>query len=299
MTSPFHHGEIRIQERTGTRATARRTEGGIHRTMPVQAQLFLEQRRLVVLGTTDRDDRPWASVLTGEPGFAHVPDPATIRIVAVPVSGDPLSGNLAAGRFAGMTAADLSRRMRLRVNGRLDRDRDGAILIRTDQVYSNCPKYIQAREYDRIAEVEPAVPIRRGSLTETQREWIRSADTFFIATANPGEGADASHRGGMPGFIRAEGNRLTWPDYRGNSMFCTLGNIEVHPRAGLVFPDFCTGATLQVTGRASIDWDARSSAGVPGAERLVVLEVEEVVEIVGAFRLRLRLLEYSRFNPEP
>ncbi len=115
----------------------------------------------------------------------------------------------------------------------------------------------------------PARARRAPGLAEAQRAWIRRADTFFIATSHPEAGADASHRGGMPGFVRVEGDRLVWPDYAGNAMFNTLGNIALHPRAGLVFPDFEAGATLQLTGRAAVDWDRDRAGSFPGAERLV------------------------------
>jgi hypothetical protein len=118
-----------------------------------------------------------------------------------------------------------------------------------------------------------------------------------MATLNPGEGADASHRGGMPGFIKSMNEELTWPDYVGNSMFNSLGNIAQHPWAGVLVPDFDTGSTLQLTGRAAIDWNRQRVAALPGAERLVRLIVEEVVEIEGAFPAGLRLVEYSPFNP--
>lgn len=85
--------------------------------------------------------------------------------------------------------------------------------------------------------------------------------------------------------------------YAGNMMFNTLGNIAAHPRAGLLVPDFERGATLQITGRAAVGWDPERARSSPGAERMVELAVEEVVEIEGGLPLALRLREYSPFNP--
>jgi hypothetical protein len=79
-------------------------------------------------------------------------------------------------------------------------------------------------------------------------------------------------------------------------MYNTLGNITAHPRAGLTFPDFRSGALLQLTGRAAIDWDGDRAAAVPGAQRMVELAVEEVVEIAGVLP-PAPLVEYSPFNP--
>lgn len=298
MRREYHAGELEVQERAGVRGMASKIGGSIHDMVPPAASAFLEQRRFVVVATAGEDGRPWASILTGQPGFVRAVDPRTVRIDAKPLPGDPLGANLDASRFAGLIAPDLVARRRMRLNGRLERASDRAILIHADQVYSNCPKYIQRRSGDdESVRRIPELIRQAGSLTDEQRDWIRRADTFFIATLNPAEGADASHRGGMPGFVTVEDGRLVWPDYTGNSMFNTLGNIAVYPRAGLLFPDFESGAVLQLTGRASIDWDPSRAAAVSGAERLVGLEVDGVVEIAEALPRSLRLLEYSPFNP--
>jgi predicted pyridoxine 5'-phosphate oxidase superfamily flavin-nucleotide-binding protein len=295
MSRGFHAGELSVQERAGVREQAAKIGGSIHHAVPPAAKAFLEQRRFVVLATSDPTGRPWASIVTGPPGFASAPEPLELRIDASPVHGDPLRGNLAGSRFAGLLAIDLATRRRMRVNGRLERSVEGAIVIRVEQAYSNCPKYIQRRAVERKEPEGSARWVRRGGiLTEEQRSWLRRADTFFIATVNPEDGADASHRGGMPGFLRMEDNRLVWPDYAGNMMYNTLGNIAVHPRAGLIVPDFSTGAVLQLTGRAAILW---SGGGMAGADRRVELEVEDVVEIAGVLPAA-DAVDYSPFNPQ-
>ena len=316
---PFHAGERAVQRRAGVEGMATRVGHSIHAAVPPAAAAFLAERSWVVIATTDAAGRPWASILSGAPGFARVVDAGgdapsdgarTVRLAAAPAPGDPLAEHASAGGFVGLVALDPATRRRMRVNGRLTVDgADGALVIHADQVYANCPKYIQRRLPAAPADAEepgapPVVAWRGTALTEAQRAWLRRADTFFVATNNPGEGADASHRGGMPGFVRVEataggGDRLTWPDYAGNAMFNTLGNIAAHPWAGIVVPDFATGATLQLTGRAAVDWDPARAAAHPGAERLVTLDVEAVVEIRGALPFRLGGPEYSPFNPAP
>ena len=290
----FHRGELAVQERVGVRQQAAKIGGSIHGAVPPAAGIFLEQRRFVVLATADPNGRAWASILTGSPGFASAPHPLEVRIHASPAPGDPLGENLETSRFAGLLAIDLATRRRMRVNGALERGADGEIVIRVEQIYSNCPKYIQRRTVEWEEPVVAARLVRRdGHLTEEQRAWLRRADTFFIATLNPEEGADASHRGGMPGFIEVEADRLVWPDYAGNMMYNTLGNIALHPRAGLLVPDFSSGSVLQLTGRAGILW---AGGDAPGAERRVELEVEDVIEIAGVLPPAGEV-EYSPFNP--
>lgn len=290
----FHRGELLVQERVGVRQQAAKVGGSIHGAVPPAAKTFLEQRRFVVLATADPEGRPWASVLTGSPGFASAPHPLEVRVDASPVPGDPLGESAESSRFAGLLAIDLATRRRMRVNGALEHGADGEIVIRVEQAYSNCPKYIQRRTMEREEPGGAARLVgRAGFLTQEQRAWLRRADTFFIATLNPEEGADASHRGGMPGFIRVEGERLAWPDFAGNMMYNTLGNIVVHPRAGLLIPDFSSGSVLQLTGRAEILWSGGDGAG---GERGVSLAVDEVVEIAGVLPTA-DAVEYSPFNP--
>ncbi len=298
MPSRFHAGELAVQERAGVRRQADRVGGSIHGSIPPAAKAFLEQRRFVVLAAADGEGRPWASMLIGSPGFVSAPDPGEVRIEAAPQPADPLAGQLRAGAFAGLLAIDLATRRRMRVNGRLGPVAGPSLTIQVEQVYSNCPKYIQRRAAETgTPEAAPRPGLRTRSLTEAQRAWIRRADTFFIATLHPEHGADASHRGGMPGFVSVEGDRLVWPDYAGNLMYNTLGNIAGYPRAGLIVPDFDSGAVLQLTGRAAIEWDPVRSAEVPGAERLVELVVEEVVELAGVLPQSVRVADYSPFNP--
>jgi hypothetical protein len=91
--------------------------------------------------------------------------------------------------------------------------------------------------------------------------------------------------------------RLRFPDYAGNNMFQTLGNIAMDPRVGLLFVDFDTGTTLQLTGRARILWERDGFTDLAGGERAVEVEVDEVVEIEEQGPLGWRFLEYSPFNP--
>ena len=297
---PFHAGEIAVQDRVGVRAGATRIGRSIDAEIAPAAAHFLVQRYTLYLGTLDAVGRPWASQLFGPPGFVGAVDTRTVRIDAAPAPGDPLLENLRADPHVGMLAIDLVTRRRFRVNGTAAVGTDGTILVTVAQAYGNCPKYIQRRE---PVEVRPAPPdptrvARHRSLPTMARAQIERADTFFLATAHPTDGADVSHRGGRPGFVAVTSDtRIVWPDYQGNMMFMSLGNVAVHPFAGLLFVDFETGDVLQLTGRAAIDWDATHAATVPGAERLVTFDVDEVIAAPAASPLRWRLVEASPANP--
>jgi predicted pyridoxine 5'-phosphate oxidase superfamily flavin-nucleotide-binding protein len=300
MTISFHEGELGVQERAGVRAMAERVGQSVHGAVSSAARHFLATQRFAVVGGFDEGGGVWASPLTGRRGFVSAPGESLVRVEAMPSAGDPLHGALRAGAPVGLIIIDLARRVRMRVNGVVLRETNSLFEVEAQEVYTNCPKYIQARVPEAAGGPdvqEPAVE-RSPCLSSEQREFIARADTFFIATTHPERGADASHRGGLPGFVRVEGDRrLVWPDYSGNAMFNTLGNLAVDPKAGLLFIDFEKGSTLQVSGRAEIIWDEGRAAEFAGAERVVEFDVEEVVETRGALPLRWRLEEYSPFNP--
>jgi hypothetical protein len=182
---------------------------------------------------------------------------------AIPV-GDPLHG-LPSGQKVGMTAIEFATRRRVRVNGTLT-GADHILTVEVEQAYGNCPQYIQPRlltadGLDRAADGD----VHRGvALRPEDTDLIRASDTFFLGTVNPGRGADASHRGGAPGFVRTDGHALWWPDYQGNNMFNSLGNLAVDREAALLFLDFATGRTLHLSGTAETEWGEPGRSGDDG-----------------------------------
>jgi predicted pyridoxine 5'-phosphate oxidase superfamily flavin-nucleotide-binding protein len=99
---------------------------------------------------------------------------------------------------------------------------------------------------------------------------------------------DASHRGGKAGFVRIDGDVLTIPDFAGNLHFNTLGNLQVNPRAGLLFIDFANGDLLQLTGRTELLLAGDEVSSFQGAERLWRLQVDKVVRRHRVLKLRWR-----------
>ena len=296
----FHSGELAVQERAGVRDIANDVGEGIADHLPPGATDFLERRQMAVLGTVDNSGHVWASVVTGEAGFIETIDDRTLRIAARASSSDPLFRNLAAEGHAALFAPDFVTSRRVRVNGR-GVIKDGAIFITAEEVYGNCRRYLQERIF--VGNRNPAVTDQTASigssLSASQQQQISRADTFFIATDNPERGADVSHKGGNPGFARViDERRIAFPDYNGNSMFNTLGNLTVNPHAGLLFIDFDSGRTLQLTGRASIDWNPERVRTFPGAERVIDFALEEIIDTPAGFPLVAKFRQYSRNNPK-
>lgn len=297
----FHNGEIAVQERAGVRSIAEDVGEGIIDHLSAGAAEFLERRQMAVLGTVDNRSHVWASVVTGVPGFIEIVDDRTVRIAARQSSSDPLFKNLATEGHIALFAPDFVTPGRVRVNGQgIFKDR--AIYIRTQEVYGNCRRYMQDRIFAGSREMSErgrAQVERATAISPAQQEQISRADTFFIATDNPDRGADVSHKGGNPGFARTIDHRhIAFPDYNGNSMFNTLGNITVNPHAGLLFVDFESGRTLQLSGIAAIDWSPERARTFTGAERVIDFELDQIVDHPRGFPLLAKFRQFSRFNPK-
>ncbi|MFJ6938878.1 pyridoxamine 5'-phosphate oxidase family protein [Streptomyces sp. NPDC101132] len=287
---PYHQGSRQVQDRVGVRELADHVGRSIGPGIREVAAAFLARQPTLVVGAADAAGRIWASLLTGAPGFVRATGPGRVSVAGGVPDGDPLAEALATpGTPLGTLALDPRTRRRMRLNGVLEPTPRG-FAVEAGEVFSNCPKYLQQREPVEVLWDGPGVVRRGGALTPGQARGVRAADTFFIATA-AGDGADASHRGGNPGFVEVlSPTELAWPDYAGNAMFLTLGNLVEEPRAGLLFPDWETGRTLQLTGRA------RTEYGPDGA-RTVRFTVEGTVESEHPGRLRWSAPDYSPANP--
>ncbi|WP_137994693.1 pyridoxamine 5'-phosphate oxidase family protein [Streptomyces vilmorinianum] len=283
---PYNPGSLAVQEKAGVRHLADHVARSIGTGIRPIAAAFLELQPMLVLGAADADGQVWSTLLTGAPGFVRATGPHTIS-VAAPL---PTSDGTSDGTSVGTIALDPRTRRRMRLNG-LARPSARGFTVEAEQVFSNCPKYLQKRElYAPDTTTPPGAPRHGTALTPDQERLVRAADTFFIATAAP-DGADASHRGGNPGFVRIDSpTELSWPDYPGNAMFLTLGNLETDGRAGLLFLDWRTGTTLQLTGEARIEYG-------PGSTRTTRFRVRRTVETPNASPLRWSHPEFSPANP--
>ncbi|MFW8595169.1 pyridoxamine 5'-phosphate oxidase family protein [Cribrihabitans neustonicus] len=260
--SPFHEGEQTLQAEAGKReameAFGRRV---IRSFMPEQHQAFYAQLPFLAAGAVDAEGWPWAGLLAGEPGFAQAPDARRLRIGTRGFEGDPLAAALKPGAPLGLLGIELHSRRRNRLNGRISALDAVGLELQVDQSFGNCPQYIQHRELRFLQPQEAGqgrAPHELTRLDAAARAQIETADMFFAASCAPGggdpvtHGADVSHRGGRPGFVKVDGNTLTIPDFPGNHHFNTFGNFLLMPRAGLLFPDFETGDVLTLTGTVEL-----------------------------------------------
>ncbi len=290
--APFHEDELKAQALAGGGAGG----GGIHAFMPQQHRDFFAQLSYLFVGVIDAAGWPLATLLTGAPGFVQAPNAVTLRIDFSLDILDPAASAFVDGRDIAILGLDLSTRRRNRANGRIaGRDADG-LIVAVRQSFGNCPKYIQLREM-RPAKTALSTAETFEHLDLPARDMIARADTLFVASrARSGiiaeYGADISHRGGRPGFVRVENDVLTIPDFRGNRYFNTIGNLIGDPRSALLLVDFETGDLLQLQCVAEVNWEPHSAC-FPGAERLVRFRVVRGWRRKGALPWRGTIVEYA------
>ncbi|GIE28045.1 hypothetical protein Ait01nite_010900 [Actinoplanes italicus] len=290
----FHWGELQAQARAGLSEQASAVSRLVRPLLPDGADDFLAHQNLLAVGAQADDGRLWASLFAGPPGFVTAPDDESVRVLARLAGDDPVAPmTRRAGKLA-LLAIDLQTRIRLRMNGTSTPLREG-LLLTIEQSFPNCPKYIQKRSVAGLQAAEGKGSgtdnvVRVDALEEALSGLVARADTFFVASASEDGDPDVSHRGGNPGFVEVlSPTRLRWPDYVGNSMLMTLGNITENPRTGLIFVDWATGTTLQMTGRAEVRWT--------GGSRSVEFDLDEAVLRPYALLMNWSAPTPSRFNP--
>lgn len=274
----FHSGELAVQAQAGVGAQAGRLAGMVGRgQLRAGTADLLASARLIVLTARDNAGRLWTSPVFGDPGFLTADGPTRLQIDSWLPEADPLH-RLPDHQLAGAIVIDFATRRRWRINGVLNTAAAGRLVIEVDQSYGNCPKYIHTSNSPAGAAGADREPIYTGeALRAEDRRLIQRADTFFLGTTHPQSGADASHRGGPPGFVLTAHDRLWFPDYAGNNLFNSLGNIAVDPSTALLFLDFDTGTALQLSGQAVLTWDDSAPADEVHTGRGVSFTPEQVV----------------------
>jgi predicted pyridoxine 5'-phosphate oxidase superfamily flavin-nucleotide-binding protein len=290
---PFHADELAAQQRAGFGTSG----SGIRDFMLEQHRDFFAALPHVFISGIDSAGWPIAALLEGDPGFVASPDPVTLRIRALPASDDPAAATIRVGREIGILGIDFATRRRNRANGVISDVDATTFTVAIKQSFGNCPQYIQRRTLHH-ADLLRGDARKLDSLDDIARALIQRSDTFFAASRSRVEagdtgGADISHRGGRPGFVRVQGDTLSIPDFRGNRYLNTLGNLLGEPRSSLLFLDFETGDLLQLQGLASIDWNPSESDRIQGAERIWHFRVMQGWYRPHAAAIRGTFIDYS------
>ena len=128
---------------------------------------------------------------------------------------------------------------------------------------------------------------------------INRAHFFFLATTY-GDNVDCSYKGGEPGFVKVAGPcTLEWPDYDGNSMYRSLGNIKLNPNVGLLFVPFDSiSPRLRINGKSRFVFDRDLVAAYPGAKLIVRVECSFIYKNCNRYIPKMELLDSSVYSPK-
>lgn len=275
---PWHPGEEKMHKIT----KVDRNDNPSSPFLTPRAASQIQRYPLMALGTLDDQDRPWCTIWGGETPFAQPVAKSIIGVrTVVDRKYDPVVQAIFQGRDDGevikqeeqarMISAlsiHLEERNRVKLFGRMvagalsamgeEKSDVGQVqlVVKIEQSLGNCPKYLNSKR------IRPSVPeprlIHEGlNLSQEGLELLAKADMFFISSMHAHEDMDLNHRGGPQGFVRVESNEedgtvLVWPEYSGNNLYQTLGNLQTDPKAGIVIPDFESGNVLYLTGKTEV-----------------------------------------------
>ena len=323
---PWHDGELQVHRKLGGPGRDNPNSS----VLLQQGAILLQSATLLAIGTVDDQSRPWTTIWGGEPGFAR-PLGASMVGIKTPVDSnhDAVLGALGinnghlgeeslqqmAGKPMGGLTIDLNRRKRVKLAGKMvagavavPEDSEGGdvqgqiqLVTQIEQSLGNCPKYLNRKDI-KPAQTRAKLISSEPSLSERAMDLIHKADLFFISSIHATEGMDTNHRGGAPGFTRVTndtgGNSvIVWPEYSGNKLYQTLGNLEINPMAGLVFPDFDTGDVLYLTGQTETLFKTDANALIPKSNLAVKLTVTGAKLVQQGLPFRGSLVESSPYNP--
>ncbi|HEX5377949.1 MAG TPA: pyridoxamine 5'-phosphate oxidase family protein [Phenylobacterium sp.] len=141
--------------------------------------------------------------------------------------------------------------------------------------------------------------LRRDRFTEADAAFVAAQPFFFMATADPDGRPDCSFKGGEPGFVRVVApDLLVFPDYDGNGMFKSLGNLRANPQVGLLF--IAMGekpGRLRVNGTVELALDDPRLADMPGGQILVKVTPVDIFPNCPRYIPRMEMVEPSPYVP--
>jgi predicted pyridoxine 5'-phosphate oxidase superfamily flavin-nucleotide-binding protein len=169
-----------------------------------------------------------------------------------------------------------------------------------DPLYHDGMRRLQdARETRRLAD-RLEQTIVRPTFTDEDRAFIQRCAMFFVATADAHGHPDCSYKGGLPGFVRILDDRtLAFPDYDGNGMYRSWGNLLVNPHIGLLFLDFENPKRIRVNGTAQINEQDPLHAEYPGSVFIIRVTADTIFPACPRYIHKMQLVELSLYAPRP
>ncbi|KAF2009562.1 oxidoreductase-like protein [Aaosphaeria arxii CBS 175.79] len=324
---PWSHGEHKMHELLHVPEYDNPTST----SLTAQASFMLQRAPLLAFGTLDSQDRPWTTLWGGHPGFSQPLGGGMIGTRTI-VDGahDPVVQSLTGGvekgemiqnsnRMLSGLAIDLMTRKRVKIAGHMvagalgevdveyedgserleggpDKQDQLQLVYKVDQSLGNCPKYLNQYEIQ-PALVTSKVKSTSASLSAEAKALVLKSDMFFLSSTTT-EDMDTNHRGGPQGFVRVlSDTEIVYPEYSGNRLYQTLGNLQMNPRVGITFPDYQTGDILYITGVTEILVLSEAAKVLPGSNLAVKIKIEEAKFVESGLPFRGKRMVPSPYNP--
>ncbi|EGD98956.1 oxidoreductase [Trichophyton tonsurans CBS 112818] len=176
------------------------------------------------------------------------------------------------------------------------------LVMKVEGSLGNCPKYINKKH------ITPALPHPKlisnsPHLPQEALDLLGRIDTLFVASSHGNDSMDSNIRGGPPGFVRVLSNDSTgavivYPEYSGNRLYQTLGNLQTTPLAGYAFPDFDLGHILYITGKTEVLVGKDAAKLLPRSNLAVRVSVTAARYVENGLSFRGEAMQRSPYNPE-
>lgn len=169
-----------------------------------------------------------------------------------------------------------------------------------NEFYLQEARYFQDRFNSRGLADQLEKTRRHNEFLESDREIIRKSPMFFLATSSPDGYPDCSVKGGNPGFVKiVNSSTLIFPDYDGNGMYRSLGNIASNPNIGMLFLEYEGGRRkLRINGQASVSEEPDILINLPGAKLAVIVKVRDIFPNCPRYVPLLEVKQSSAYNPD-
>ena len=323
----WHEGEIAM-------AKAMRVPYMDNPTVPTLSPQLANHARiapLIAIGTLDKQGRPWTTLWGGEKGISQPIAQGILGVRSQVVrQHDPVVEELVGkegdgtvvreegrGRMVSGLTIDLETRKRTKLYGRmvagaLSMREDEAtetqqyvaevqLVLKIEQSLGNCPKYLNKKHVE-LAESNPQLVSNSPQLPQHALDLLSKADLFSLSSAYHDQDMDTNHRGGPAGFVRVISNNpsgavLCYPEYSGNRLYQTLGNLKVNPVIGICLPDFDTGDMLYLTGTTEILIGPDAAKVLPRSNLAVKITTTAARFVATALPFRGVPGESSPYNP--
>ena len=279
---------------------------------------------LLAVGTLDDQGRPWTTIWGGERGFAQSVAQGVLGVQSlVDKAHDPvveaLLGKAADGevvqpeddKIMSALSVDLETRDRVKLAGKMmvgtvtgragnSTIAEAQLAMVVQESLGNCPKYLNIKDIRAHVPspqlVSPSLPLPAEALA-----LIEQADMFFLSSTN-GQTMDTNHRGGPAGFVRVVSNtpdsvELAYPEYSGNRLYQTLGNLHTNPLIGVAIPDYTTSDILYLTGSTQLLVGPAAASLMPHTNLAVKITIHAARLIKNGLPIRGTPGEPSPYNP--